>query len=51
LSSRGTCSSATASAGSARRMPDEKRILVLWERRCRVELRKLQVVRLRSSAW
>jgi hypothetical protein len=29
LSMRGTCSSATASAGRARRSPDEKRILVM----------------------
>lgn len=29
LSRRGTCSSATASAGRARRMPDEKRIVVV----------------------
>jgi hypothetical protein len=50
LSRRGTCSSATASAGRARRMPDEKRIVVVCGERCGVELRKLRAVCLRSSA-
>jgi hypothetical protein len=38
LSSRGTCSSATASAGRARRRLDETRMLIVCEGGCRVEL-------------
>ena len=51
LSRRGTCSSATASAGRARTRPDEKRMLIVCGGRCGgVELRKLRAVCLRSSA-